>query len=358
MAIPTTCIGAYPKPACLPKFDWFQTEPGTDAAYSTAHYEGALAEMGDKAEVLFARAAAEVIADQAEAGVDLVTDGEVRRENYIHYHCRHLHGFDFANLEERDARGGSLRAPLPCIRGAVAAGAPFLPHDWRVAQSVSDRPVKTTMPGPMTIGDTVADAHYGDPRAMGEALAAAINREIRALADAGCRHIQIDEPVFARRVPDALAFGMDHLERCFHGAPESVVRTLHICCGYPDRLDNDDYPKAPRSAYFELADAIDRSSIHAVSIEDAHRPNDLCLLEHFRATTVILGVVAIARSRVETVEEIRARLQAARNHIDAERLAAAPDCGLGLLGRETAKAKLAAMCEAARLSAPPGTDAF
>ena len=355
MAVPTTCIGAYPKPASLPSFDWFQTEPGTDAAYSTAHYEGALAAMGAEAEALFARAAREVIADQVEAGVDIVTDGEVRRENYIHYHCRHLHGFDFGNLVEKHARGGSLRAPQPCIRGAVAAGEPFLPHDWRVAQSLSERPVKTTLPGPLTIGDTVADACYDDPRARGEALAAAINCEVLALADAGCRHIQIDEPVFARRVPDALAFGMDHLERCFHGAPKGVVRTLHICCGYPDRLDNEDYPKAPGSAYVELADAIDRSSIHAVSIEDAHRPNDLRLLERFRSTTVILGVVAIARSREESVEEILARLRAAMDHVDPGRLMAAPDCGLGLLGRETAKAKLATMCAAARLAKPPRT---
>ena len=357
MALPTTCIGAYPKPACLPKFDWFQTEPGTDAAYSTAHYEGALTGMGADAESLFARATREVIADQADAGVDVVTDGEVRRENYVHYHCRHLQGVDFANLVEQDARGGGFRTPLPCIRGAVAAGEPFLPHDWRVAQSLSDRPVKTTIPGPLTIGDTVADAYYDEARTRGEALAAAINREVLALAAAGCRHIQIDEPVFARRVPDALAFGLEHLERCFHGAPADVVRTLHICCGYPDRLDNEDYPKAPVSAHGDLAEAIDRSSIHAVSIEDAHRPNDLALLERFRSTTVILGVVAIARSRVETVEEIRDRLRAAQAHIDPARLAAAPDCGLGLLSRDQARAKLAAMCAAARCSGPPGTDA-
>ena len=347
MAISTTCIGAYPKPACLPRFDWFQTEPGTDAAYSTAHYEGALAGMGAEAEALFARAAQEAIADQAEAGVDVVTDGEVRRENYIHYHCRHLRGIDFANLVEREARSGGFRTPLPCIRGAVAAGAPFLPHDWRVAQSFTDRPVKATIPGPLTIGDTVADAYYGDARARGAALAAAINREVLALAAAGCRHIQIDEPVFARRIPEALAFGLEHLERCFHGAPAGVVRTLHICCGYPDRLDNEDYPKAPPGAYGALAEAIDRSSVHAVSIEDAHRPNDLGLLERFRATTVILGVVAIARSRVESADEIAARLQAAQAHIDPARLIAAPDCGLGLLGRDRARAKLAAMCAAA-----------
>ena len=349
MPLPTTCIGAYPKPAFLPKFDWFEGVAGPAAAGPTDRYKDALAAMGAEAEALFSRAAQEVIADQVEAGIDVVTDGEVRRENYIHYHCRHLVGFDFANPVEKDARDGAFRTYLPCIRGPVAAGEPFLPHDWRVAQSFANRPVKMTIPGPLTIGDSVADAHYDDPRARGEALAAAINREVLALADAGCRHIQIDEPVFARRVPDALAFGFEHLERCFHGAPEGVVLTLHMCCGYPNRLDDEDYPKAPRRAYVDLADAIECASVHAISIEDAHRPNDLNLLERFGSKTVILGVVAIARTRVETAEEILARLRAAQAHIDPDRLVAAPDCGLGFLSRERAKAKLANLCKAARL---------
>ncbi len=120
-----------------------------------------------------------------------------------------------------------------------------------------------------------------------------------------------------------------------------------MCCGYPDRLDNPDYPKADRTAYLSLADAIEDSSIAAVSLEDAHRHNDLSLLERFRSTTVILGAVAVAKSRIEPADEIRARLRAALDHIDADRLIAAPDCGLGLLGRELATAKLANLCAAA-----------
>ena len=114
------------------------------------------------------------------------------------------------------------------------------------------------------------------------------------------------------------------------------------------RLDRDDYPKADAGAYFRLADAVDRTCIDAVSIEDAHRPNDLSLLERFANSKVILGVVAIASSRIETIEEIRARLEAALGHIEAERLIAAPDCGLGLLGRGLARAKLRNLCAAAR----------
>ena len=120
-----------------------------------------------------------------------------------------------------------------------------------------------------------------------------------------------------------------------------------MCCGYPDRLDNPDYPKADRQAYFELAESIEYSSIMAVSFEDAHRHNDLKLLEHFARTSVILGVVAIARSEIESSDEIAARLEAALQHIDRDRLVAAPDCGLGLLGRELAITKLSNLCEAA-----------
>jgi 5-methyltetrahydropteroyltriglutamate--homocysteine methyltransferase len=192
------------------------------------------------------------------------------------------------------------------------------------------------------------DEHYSDARAFGVDLATALNREVLALADAGCRHIQIDEPLFARKPADALAFGLENLERAFHGCPDHVTRTLHICCGYPDRLDNDNYPKADPGAYAMLADALDASTVNAVSIEDAHRPNDLGLLERFANTTVILGVIAVAKSRIESVDEVRDRLKMALQHCPPERLIAAPDCGLGMLGRNLAMAKLKVLSEAAR----------
>jgi 5-methyltetrahydropteroyltriglutamate--homocysteine methyltransferase len=217
-----------------------------------------------------------------------------------------------------------------------------------VAQSATKRPVKITLPGPLTIGDSVADEYYlDDARARGAALADALNVEIRRLAEAGCPVVQVDEPVFARKVKDALAFGAEHLERCFHKVPPSTERVVHVCCGYPDRLDAEDYAKAPNAAYFELAGVLEEVAIDALSIEDAHRPNDLALLERFPRKKIILGVIAIARSRVEEVEAVRDRLRAAQGHIDAHRLLAAPDCGLGLLGRELARAKLKVLAEAA-----------
>lgn len=347
MALLTTCIGAYPKPPYVAVPDWFTAAAGTESDEPTRTWADAVAALGDEAEAVFERGTREAVEDQAGCGIDIPTEGEIRRENYVHYHCRHLDGVDFTRLTESVLREGAYRTNLPTITGPVRARKRFLVHDWHVAQTCTERPVKITMPGPMTIADTTADEHYGDARRLGADLAAALNEEVLALAAAGCRHIQIDEPLFARKPQAALDYGLENIERAFHGCPVYVTRTMHMCCGYPDRLDNENYAKAPRESYVQLADAVESSSVMAVSLEDAHRHNELSLLERFTSTSVILGVVAIARSRVETVEEISERLRAALEHIDAPRLVAAPDCGLGLLGRDLAQAKLRNIAEAA-----------
>ncbi len=202
----------------------------------------------------------------------------------------------------------------------------------------------------MTIADTVVDEHYGDPRRLNRDLADALNVEIRALAEAGCRYIQVDEPVFARKTKEALAFGIDDLERCFAGLATHVQRIVHLCCGYPRHLDqpDEDVYKADPAAYFELAEALDQAEVDAISIEDAHRPSDLRLLELFERSMVILGLVAIAKTRVEPVEEIRARLAEAILHIDRDRIIAGPDCGLGMLDLETTTSKLVNLTAAAQ----------
>lgn len=347
MALLTTTIGAFPKPDFVALPDWFNSPGGPDTEDPTESWEQAMRTLGPGAEALLARGVRQVVQDQLDAGIDIPTDGEVRRENYIHYHCRHLDGIDFRMLTRRELRGGAYAARLPTIVGPIAARERFLARDFTMAQQCTDRPIKITMPGPMTIADTTADAYYGEPQRLGADLADALNEEVRSLAAAGCRYIQIDEPLFARKPDQALAYGFDHLERVFHGCPPGVVRTVHMCCGYPDRLDNPNYPKASIESYSRLADAIEQSSIMAVSLEDAHRHNDLTLLERFASTSVILGVVAIAKSRVESVDEIRSRLEQALEHIDAERLLVAPDCGLGLLGRDLAVRKLCNLSAAA-----------
>lgn len=350
MTIKTTCIGAYPKPDWLPVQDWFQVDEGmTDAGGDvTLQFGKAIADGGSELAEQFDRATRAAVSDQVSCGIDIPTDGEQRRENYIHYHCRHLTGFDFDNLTRRVLRNGAYETSLPTIRGKVEPkGNHFLDADWRVAQAATDKPVKITIPGPITIMDTTANEFYGDARAQAFDLAAALNFEIRALAEAGCKFIQVDEPLFARKPDAALEFGIEALERCFEGVPDDVTRVMHMCCGYPNHLDDDEYLKADPMSYFQIAGALDASSINQVSLEDAHRHNDLTLLEKFTRTTVIFGSVAIAQSRVETIQEVVSRLNVALDHIDRDRLIAAPDCGLGFLGRELAMTKLKVMCEAA-----------
>jgi len=347
----TTTLGSFAKPNYVPVRDWFdisRSAGGMNSSQTTRDYTSDVHSNTAEHEALFIRAAAEVIDIQLRAGIHIPTDGEVRRENYIHYHCRHLDGFDFDMLEHRVLRDGAYESDLPAIRSAISqTGAGYGAHDYTASQKVSRAPVKFTLPGPLTIMDTTADCFYNDRPRLNAALADTVNREILALVEAGCQYIQVDEPLFARKVDDALDFGMEGLERCFHGVPKSVTRIVHMCCGYPDHLDDDDYKKADPDSYHRLAAAIDAAAFDQISIEDAHCGNDLGLLDKLPTKTLIFGSVAIASSRLETVDEIEARLRAALNHIDRDRLVVAPDCGLGFLTPELAKAKLAAMCQAA-----------
>ena len=344
MGLLTTTIGAYPKPDYIDLPDWFGN---LDTSHPTRGWAAAVSAMGDDFEAILTRGTHQAVQDQVNAGIDIPTDGEIARENYIHYHCRQLSGIDFDILTEKSLRNGSYSSFLPTVRGPVTSEHLFLANDWRRAQQATDKPVKITMPGPLTMADTLVDEFYGDQKEFGKAVAEALNCEILSLADAGCRHIQIDEPLFARYPDRALLFGVENLDRAFHNCPQEVVRTAHMCCGYPDKIDVVDYPKAPPQSYFQIADAMEDSSIMALSLEDAHRYNDLTLLEHFKTTQIILGVVAIAKSRVEAVEEIRQRLLQALEHIDAHRLIAGPDCGLGILGRNLAMEKMRHLSEAA-----------
>ena len=351
-AIKTTCIGAYPKPEYVPILDWFDSSEGeqnTRDTRATLTYQQRLEAAGEEAESLFVKAAAEVIAEQIECGIDIPTDGEVRRENYIHYHCRHFNGIDFDNLTSVLARDGAATMQLPTIRAQISVRPEhFLPHDFKVAQTCTDRPIKVTVPGPITIADTTADDFYRDKKALCRDLANAINYEVKALSEAGCRYIQIDEPLFARKPDEALDYGIENLERCFHGIGKHTTAVMHMCCGYPNFLDEEGYHKADREVYLRLAQTLDDSIVQQVSIEDAHQHNDLSLLDLFQNTSVIFGSFTVASSRVESVDEIRQRLTAALEHIDRDRLLAAPDCGLGFLGRELAMKKINNMCEAVK----------
>jgi len=345
----TTVIGAYPKPDYLKITDWFNAKGGTDTATPTKFYEDEIKKMGADAESIFDKAAKEVIKDQLDCGIDIITDGEIKRENYIHYHCRHLNGVDFNTLTEKVARTGNYKCWLPTITNKISAADPFLVDEWKSNQSLSNKPVKVTIPGPMTITDTIANTHYTSDEEMGYDLAIAINTEIKRLVDAGCTYIQVDEPLFARKPNNALAFGIKNLEKCFEGINQNNVEKItHICCGYPDKIDSVNYPKAPLDSYKKIAKALDSSKIDSVSLEDAHRYNDLSLLKNYKNTKIIFGVIKIASSKIETVEEIENRMKETLKFISKEQLIVAPDCGLGHLSRGLAIKKLKIMSLAAK----------
>ena len=201
MPLVTTTIGAWPKPEFVRLPDWFTHPEGPDAVDPTSGWARAMAALGDDAEAIIARGVAEAIDDQVGAGIDIPTDGEIARENYIHYHCRHLEGVSFERLEEKSLRSGAYRAWLPAIVGPVRAGAPFLPADYRRAQSCTDRAIKITMPGPMTIG-----GHDGGP---------ALRRPAGARARSGRR----PQPRGARPRRRGLPAHPDRTSRCSRASP-------------------------------------------------------------------------------------------------------------------------------------------
>ena len=348
----TTVIGSFPKPSYLPIEDWFNSarnDGGMDTERVTKEFTQYIEKKSDSDEHLFVRAAKDVINLQIDAGIDIPTDGEVRRENYIHYHCRYLEGFDFKNLEHRVLRDGAYETNLPAVRNKIKhTGSSYSVHDFKSSQSVSSAPVKFTLPGPLTIMDTTADCFYDDRPKLNRDLAETVNKEILSLVNAGCKYIQVDEPLFARQVDDASSFGMEGIERCFHGVPKDVTKIIHMCCGYPDHIDDEDYKKADPEIYHLLAKEVDELKIDQVSIEDAHCQNNLELLEKFKKKSVIFGAIAIASSRLESEEEIIDRINSALLHIDRERLVIAPDCGLGLLTPDLAESKLRVMCSAVK----------
>lgn len=346
----TTVIGAFPKPDYLKLTDWFKTKGGTDTAYPTTLYDNEIKNLGPDTEKIFQDATKDVINDQIECGIDIITDGEIRRENYIHYHCRHMNGINFKKLNKKTARTGNYICYLPTIENKITASKEFLATEWSNNKKLSSKPIKITIPGPLTISDTLANNYYESAKSMNKDIAETLNIEIIRLRDAGCKYIQIDEPLFARKPKEAIEFGIDNLERCFYGCGKNIEKIVHICCGYPNKLDAKNYPKAPLKSYYEIADSLNYANIDTISFEDAHRHNNLNLLEKYKNKKIIFGLFEIANSRIETVNEINSRIKEVLNYINKERLIAAPDCGLGHLPREIAKNKLKNLVLAAKLN--------
>jgi len=355
--IPCTVIGSWPKPDYVTMPDWFRTLDATgkrtDFKFAEANEFLRTCDR-TKCEDQFIQATKDILAAQERLGIDVPTDGEVRRENYIYTLCRAIEGVNFDMATSRQVRGAyvqdcpTVTAKLDAFKeGAVDQ---FV-QEWKSSQALSETPVKYTIPGPMTIAGTIADDFYqGDEEKMQFDLANLLSHLVDALVTAGCTHLQIDEPVFARKVAQSLKFGFAHLEILLGQVPAGVTRSVHMCCGYPDKLDETEYLKADPSAYFELAQAIDECEvIDEISLEDAHRRNEPSLFSHFKKTKVILGVVTSNKTSVESVEEIVEHMEQVMQHIAPEQIIAAPDCGLAMLPLHLVEAKMTNMKSACKV---------
>jgi len=346
--INTTVIGSFPKPKYLQIPDWFKGS--NTVTYNvndyTNYYENESHKKEEEYNLL--KAIKEVIELQDELGIDILTDGEVRREHYINYHLRHFSGIDFKVLRNKSVRNNACKGLVPTITGKIVARKHFLTNDWKISKLFTKKNIKITIPGPMTIFDSFYNVYYDDNMELLEDLSKAINYEILDLVENGCKYIQIDEPLFARKPKDTVEFGIKYIEKCFKNVPSNICKIVHICCGYPDKLDKTNYPKADSDAYLKIAEALDNSNIDVISLEDGHRKNSLELFRKFKKVTIILGVINISSTRIESVVEIKNRITEILRYIPAERLIIAPDCGLGMLPRELCIEKLKNMVEATR----------
>ena len=246
------------------------------------------------------------IADQEAAGIDVVTDGEQSRQHFVHGFLERLEGIDFGKRVTIGIRADRYKAEVPTVTGSIARRAPVHLDDVRWARAHTTRRLKFTIPGPMTIVDTLADEHYGDRGRLALAFARVINEEARELVAAGLDVLQLDEPAFNVYMDDVAAWGIEALHRAVDGL--SCTTAVHICYGYGIKA-NVDWKKtlgAEWRQYERTFPLLAKSRIDQISLECANSRVPLELLDLLRGTDVMAGVIDVATHEVETPEEVAA----------------------------------------------------
>jgi 5-methyltetrahydropteroyltriglutamate--homocysteine methyltransferase len=289
-----------------------------------------LAEAQDDATLL-------AIREQERAGLDILTDGEMRRESYSNHFATALDGVDIDNPGEALDRSGHPN-PVPRVVGPVRRPRPVQADDVRFLRANTDRVIKVTVPGPFTMSQQAQDDHYGSPESLAMAYAEAVNAEMHDLFAAGADIVQVDEPYMQARPEPARAFGLKALNRALENAPGTTA--VHICFGYAAIIH--DRPSG-YSFLPELADC----SCDQVSIETAQSNLDTSVLEHLRGKTIILGVIDLSDHAVESADTVAARVRRALPYVASDRVVVATDCGMKYLPRQSAEGKLRAMAAAA-----------
>jgi 5-methyltetrahydropteroyltriglutamate--homocysteine methyltransferase len=330
--LPTTLVGSYPQPDWLIDRDRLSKQVPRVRANLWRPAAHALEARQDEATLL-------AIRDQECAGLDIISDGEQRRESYSNRFATALDGVDIDNPGTTINRSGRP-IPVPRVTGRIARRGPVEVRDMRFLRANTQRPAKMTVPGPFTMAKQAQDDFYQDEAAMALDYAAAVNAEIKDLVAAGADVVQIDEPWMQQHPDKARAYGLKTLARALDGVGGTIA--IHLCFGYAAVVH--DKP----SGYSFLAELED-TPVHQVSIEAAQPNLDLAVLRGLPSKTIILGVISLASMAVETPELVAARIRKAFEYVPPERIVVAPDCGLKYLPRDVAFAKMQAMVEGAAL---------
>ena len=339
-AFVTTVVGSMPKPA------WLMEQLPLNAEGKQVHGKGAdWLFSGDLLESARDDATRLTVHDQVRAGIDVVSDGELRRSSYITYITSRLNGFDYETLAKKWTRNKRRLAEVGRCIGPVRRSGSILKKDAAFMLAETDLPVKITMPGPMTVVDSTADEHYGDEATMAMEVAAALNEEARELDALGVAVIQFDEPVFSRYPDKVKEWGITALDRCLEGV-NSAKTAAHICYSYP-------MPGVPRpivDSYPVILEALEGSKIDQLALEFEASKLDPELLRLCPSKTVMFGCIDNGIDEIETPEQVAGKLLAAAKYLPADQIQAAPDCGLVPLSLDIARAKLRAMAEGAQLA--------
>lgn len=333
--LPTTVVGSYPQPNWL--IDRKQLSKIVPRVRMTGLWRVAdpyLEEAHDDATLL-------AIRDMERAGIDIVTDGEMRRESYSNRFATALEGVDLDNPGHVLSRAG-IRTPVPRIVGAIRRRGPVEVHDMAFLRRNTDRVAKITLPGPFTMSQQAADDHYKDGEALAMAFAEAVNEEAHDLVRAGADVIQIDEP-WVRNNPDAAKrYAVKAIDRALAGL--TVPTVIHVCFGYAAVVPGEIKPKG----YAFLAE-LSKSSVETISIEAAQPQLDLGVLSDLAPKKVMLGVIDLADPEIESAMTVASRIRAGLAYVPPERLIPAPDCGMKYLPRATAFGKLKALADGAHI---------
>jgi 5-methyltetrahydropteroyltriglutamate--homocysteine methyltransferase len=287
---------------------------------------------------------------QEDAGIDIVTDGEQSRQHFVHGFLEFVDGIDFANKVEMGIRNDRYKAMVPTVTGPLKLRGRVHGSEAKFSRAHTARKLKITMPGPMTIIDTIADKHYGDRVKMAFAFADLLNQESRALEADGVDVIQFDEPAFNVYMKEVSAWGIEALHRAIDGL--KCKTAVHICYGYGIKANVD--WKATLGGewrqYEATFPALAASRISEVSLECIHSRVPIELLALLKGKDVQIGVIDVASDTVESPEEVAAAIESALKHVPKERVVCGTNCGMAPMRRDIAAAKLNALGQGAALA--------